>query len=68
MHSIKEMNPTRMPLHGRKSLESGWLGWLKLPTIKLPGGIFLIVGIIVVVLAVVGYVIYRKRSRWDELG
>ena len=52
----------------QKVVESGWLGWLKLPTIKLPGGIFLIVGVIVVVLAVVGYVIYRKRSRWDELG
>jgi hypothetical protein len=46
----------------------GFFSWLKLPNIKLPGGIFLIVGIVVVVLAVVGYVIYRKRSRWDELG
>ena len=46
----------------------GLFSWLKLPNIKLPGGIFLIVGIVVVVLAVVGYVIYRKRSRWDELG
>lgn len=49
----------------KKVLESGWF---QLPNIKLPGGIFLIVGIIVVVLAVVGFVIYRKRSRWDELG
>jgi hypothetical protein len=40
-------------------------GW-KLPNI--PGGIFLIVGIVVVVLAVVGFIIYRKRSHWDELG
>lgn len=46
----------------------GWFSWLKLPTVKLPGGIFLIIGIIVVVLAVVGYMIYRKRSHWDELG
>lgn len=46
----------------------GFFSWLKLPNIKLPGGIFLIVGIVVVILAVVGYVIYRKRSRWDELG
>ncbi len=46
----------------------GLFSWLKLPAIKLPGGIFLIIGIIVVVLAVVGYVVYRKRSRWDELG
>ncbi len=43
-------------------------GWFQLPNIKLPGGIFLIVGIVVVVLAVVGFIIYRKRSRWDELG
>jgi hypothetical protein len=52
----------------QKTLGEGILSWLKLPNIKLPGGIFLIVGIVVVVLAVVGYVIYRKRSRWDELG
>ena len=49
----------------KKVLESGWF---QLPNIKLPGGIFLIIGIVVVVLAVVGYVIYRKRSHWDELG
>ncbi|RPI40232.1 MAG: hypothetical protein EHM53_02785 [Methanoregulaceae archaeon] len=55
-------------LKRQKDLGEGWFAWLKLPTIKLPGGIFLIVGVIVVVLAVVGYVIYRKRSRWDELG
>ena len=50
----------------QKSVQSGWFQLPSLP--KLPGGIFLIVGIIVVVLAVVGYVIYRKRSHWDELG
>jgi hypothetical protein len=49
----------------KKVLESGWF---QIPNIKLPGGIFLIVGIVVVILAVVGFVIYRKRSRWDELG
>ena len=49
-------------------LTGGIFSFIKLPNIKLPGGIFLIVGIVVVVLAVVGYVIYRKRSRWDELG
>jgi hypothetical protein len=44
---------------------SGW----QLPSLPtLPGGIFLIIGVIVVVLAVVGVIIYRKRSRWDELG
>jgi hypothetical protein len=36
--------------------------------VKLPGGIFLIIGIIVVVLVVVGVIIYRRRSSWDELG
>jgi hypothetical protein len=46
----------------------GLFSWLKLPAVKLPGGIFLIIGIIVVVLAIVGYAVYRKRSRWDELG
>jgi len=50
----------------KKVVESGWFQLPSLP--KVPGGIFLIVGIIVVVLAVVGYVVYRKRSRWDELG
>jgi len=28
----------------------------------------IVVGVIVVILVVVGVVIYRKRSRWDELG
>jgi hypothetical protein len=55
-------------LKRQKEIGEGFLAWLKLPNIKLPGGIFLIAGIIVAVLAVVGYVIYRKRSRWDELG
>jgi hypothetical protein len=49
----------------QKQLMSGW----QLPSLPtLPGGIFLIIGVIVVVLAVVGVIIYRKRSRWDELG
>lgn len=46
----------------------GLFSWLKLPAFKFPGGILLPIVIIVVVLAVVGYVIYRKRSHWDELG
>jgi hypothetical protein len=52
----------------QKQLSSGWQlpGLPSLP--KLPGGIFLIIGVIVVVLVVVGVIIYRKRSRWDELG
>ena len=52
----------------QKQLSSGWQlpGLPSLP--KLPGGIFLIIGVIIVILAVVGVIIYRKRSRWDELG
>jgi hypothetical protein len=42
-------------------------GWFPtLPTI--PGGIFIVLGVVVVILVAVGVVIYRKRSRWDELG
>ena len=48
----------------QKQLMSGWS--FSLP--QIPGGIFLILGIIVVILVAVGIVIYRKRSRWDELG
>jgi hypothetical protein len=46
-------------------------GWNIIPNIniKLPGGSFVIIAVvIVVVLGVVGYVIYRKRTQWDELG
>jgi glucose uptake protein GlcU len=32
------------------------------------GSMVLILGIVAVVLIVVGVIIYRKRSRWDELG
>jgi hypothetical protein len=46
----------------------GIFSFIRLPSIKLPGGIFLIIGIVVVVIAAAGYMIYRKRSRWDELG
>ncbi|MFA6332014.1 MAG: hypothetical protein WCX22_03600 [Methanoregula sp.] len=51
----------------QKQLSSGF----QFPSIglpKLPGGIFMIIGVIVVVLVVVGVIIYRKRQRWDELG
>ena len=30
--------------------------------------LIIVVGVIVVVLIIVGIIIYRKRSRWDELG
>ena len=53
----------------KKVLSSGFQFPDILPkNIKLPGGIFLIIGVIVVVIAVVGVIIYRRRSRWDELG
>jgi hypothetical protein len=48
----------------RKQLGTGWF-----PSIKLPGGSALIIGIVIIVVVVaVGYVIYRKRTQWDELG
>lgn len=50
----------------KELMKSGFLPNITLP--KIPGGIFLIIGVIVVVLVVVGIIIYRKRSRWDELG
>ncbi|PKL58514.1 MAG: hypothetical protein CVV34_01890, partial [Methanomicrobiales archaeon HGW-Methanomicrobiales-5] len=48
----------------QKQLLSGWS--FSLP--QIPGGIFIVLGVIVVILVAVGIVIYRKRSRWDELG
>jgi hypothetical protein len=46
----------------QKVLMSGWT----FP--QIPGGIYIVLGVIVVILVAVGIVIYRKRSRWDELG
>ena len=52
-------------LSRQKQLTSGF----QFPSLpSLPGGSIIIVVVIVVVLAVVGVIIYRKRSRWDELG
>jgi hypothetical protein len=48
----------------QKALMTSWFP--SLPTI--PGGIFIVLGVIVIILVAVGVVIYRKRSRWDELG
>ncbi|PKL68174.1 MAG: hypothetical protein CVV30_09560 [Methanomicrobiales archaeon HGW-Methanomicrobiales-1] len=48
----------------QKQLSSGFI-W---PQIQIPGGIFIVLGVVVVILVAVGIVIYRKRSRWDELG
>jgi len=49
----------------QKKLSSGW-SFPALPSIG--GSVFIIIGIIIVVVVIVGIVIYRKRSRWDELG
>ena len=46
----------------QEKLSSGF----SLPNIG--GSLFIIVGIIAVVLVVVGIIIYRKRTQWDELG
>jgi len=48
----------------QKQLMSGFS--FSLP--QIPGGIFIVLGVVVVILVAVGIVIYRKRSRWDELG
>lgn len=52
----------------KKVLESGWR--LPIPGIPTNIGKYLIpiVAIVIVVVAIVGFVIYRKRSHWDELG
>jgi len=50
----------------QKTLMSGWS--FSFPQIPIPGGIFIVIGVVVVILVAVGVVIYRKRSRWDELG
>jgi hypothetical protein len=52
----------------KKVLESGWQ--LPIPGIPTNIGKYLIpiVAIVVIVVAIVGFVIYRKRSHWDELG
>jgi putative exporter of polyketide antibiotics len=48
----------------QNQLMSGW----SLPIPKLNSTMFIIIGIVAVILVVVGVIIYRKRSRWDELG
>jgi hypothetical protein len=48
----------------QKEVSSGW----SLPIPKINSTLFIILGVIAVILVVVGVIIYRKRSRWDELG
>ena len=49
----------------RQKQRSGIIAW---PQIQIPGGIFIVLGVVVVILVAVSIVIYRKRSRWDDLG
>jgi hypothetical protein len=48
----------------QKQLLSGW----SLPIPKIDGIVLIVFGIVAVALIVVGVIIYRKRSQWDELG
>jgi hypothetical protein len=48
----------------QKEVSSGW----SLPIPKINSTLFIILGVVAVILVVVGVIIYRKRSRWDELG
>jgi hypothetical protein len=48
----------------QKELLSGW----SIPFPKIGGSLFIVIGIVAVILIVVGIIIYRKRSQWDELG
>jgi hypothetical protein len=52
----------------KKSVESGWNPLAGIGKIFSSTILLIVVGVIVVVLVVVGVIIYRKRSRWDELG
>ncbi len=48
----------------QKAVGSGW----SLPIPKINSTVGIIIGVIAVILIVVGVIIYRKRSQWDELG
>ncbi|MCX6690037.1 MAG: hypothetical protein NTZ39_10180 [Methanoregula sp.] len=52
----------------KKQLESSWNPLAGVGKIFSSSVIIIVVGVIVVVLVIVGVIIYRKRSRWDELG
>jgi hypothetical protein len=48
----------------QKELSSGF----SIPFPKIGGSVFIVIGIVAVILIIVGVIIYRKRSQWDELG
>ena len=51
-------------LERQKQLMSGF----SLPIPKINSTVGIIIGVVAVILIIVGVVIYRKRSQWDELG
>lgn len=53
----------------QSTITTGWnpISGLSLPSIG-SSAIIIVVVVIVIVLVIVGIIIYRKRSRWDELG
>lgn len=55
-------------LEWQKQVESGWNPFSGIGKIFSSSVLLIVVGLVVVVLVVVGVIIYRKRSRWDELG
>jgi len=48
--------------------QSGWNPFAGIGSFFSSSILVIVVGVVVVVLIVVGIIIYRKRSRWDELG
>ncbi len=48
----------------QKQLGSGW----SLPIPKINSTVGIIIAVVAIILIVVGVIIYRKRSQWDELG
>lgn len=52
----------------QKQVESGWNPFSGIGKLFSSSVVIIVVGLIAVVLVVVGVIIYRKRSHWDELG
>ena len=50
------------------AVEATWNPFAGLGSLFSSSVLFIVVGVIAVVLIIVGVIIYRKRSRWDELG
>lgn len=52
----------------KKTLSSGWFPSISLPGLPKGSSLYIIAAVIIVIVGVVGYIIYRKRTQWDELG